>query len=199
MEPEPELVVPSARTPDPGCAPEEAMLALPLLLSSSVRLLPPVECAAFLCPNALLYLLGGAGALGDTESKDGCPCSAAAGEPLDTTAAWVPADCGVRASARTASGDDLPKDPLGMDAPICSSCEGEADKEGVLKGMNDTEGLLPALGGPSAERSDDLDPWADLVLGGIFLGIMSSGDSDPATRAARRADNGLVPVGGPTW
>ncbi len=65
--------------------------------------------------------------------------------------------------------------------------------------MKDTEGLLPTPIEPSAERSDDLDPCADRVLGGALLGIESSGDSEPAARAARRAEIGLVPIDGPIW
>lgn len=104
---------------------------------------------------------------------------------------------GARASARAASGDAFPNEPLGTELNDCSAWEGEAERDGVLKGMNETEGLRPTPDEPSAERRDERDPCADLVFGGTFLVIISSGDSEPAIRAARSADKGLVPVGGP--
>lgn len=100
---------------------------------------------------------------------------------------------GFRASFKAANGEAFPKDPR-AEVIICSVCEGEADNEGLLKGMKETEGLLPTPRPPSAERRDDLDPCADRVFGRAFLSIISSGDSDPATRAARSADMGLEPL-----
>lgn len=190
---EPELVPPSGKTPDPGCAAEDVALALPLLLSSSV-LLPPVESFAFRCPKLLLYLAG-AGGLVELAGDGGPACSFVLGELRDGTC-----PDGWRASARTAKGDDLPnEDPArGTEDIICSPWEGDADSDGALNGMKETEGLRPTFGGPSADRRDDLEPCVDLMFGGTFFGILSSGLSDPATLAARRADMGLVPGWRPT-
>lgn len=60
------------------------MLAFPLLLSSSVLLLPPVDNFDFLCPKLLLYLVGGAG-LGELDIEEGTACSPALGEPREGT------------------------------------------------------------------------------------------------------------------
>lgn len=194
---EPELAPPpSANTPDPGWALDEVKLAFPLLLSSSVLLLPPMDNLAFLCPKLLLYLCGGPG-FGELDTEEGT--SAAIGEPREGTEPYGPRVDGARASAKAAKGDAFPNDPRGTEVISCSACEGEADNEGLLKGMKDTDGLLPTPGPPSADRRDDLDPCADRVFGGALLDIVSSGDSEPATRAARRADNGLELAGGPGW
>lgn len=104
---------------------------------------------------------------------------------------------GARASAKAARGEFFPKEPRGTEVMDCSAWDGEADKEGLLKGINETEGLLPTPEALSVERRDDLDPCADRLLSGGFLGSDSSGLTDPAARAARRADIGLVPVAGP--
>ena len=63
--------------------------------------------------------------------------------------------------------------------------------------MNDTEGLLPTPGVPSADLSDDLDPCEERLADGLWDG-RSVGDGVIKSRAARRADNGLEPAGGPT-
>ena len=81
---EPELVPPpSAKTPDPGCATDDAMLAFPLLLlSSSVLLPPPIEVLAFRCPKLLLYLETGGG-FGELEPDNVGICSGGTGDPLE--------------------------------------------------------------------------------------------------------------------
>lgn len=82
---DPKLVPPpSARTPEPGWALDEVMLAFPLLLSSSVLLLPPVDNFDFRCPKLLLYLTGGPG-FGDPDIEDGLARSEAFREPLEGT------------------------------------------------------------------------------------------------------------------
>lgn len=193
---EPELAPPpSAKTPDPGWALDEFRLAFPLLLSSSVRLLPPTESFAFLCPKLLLYLCGGPG-FGELDIEG---ASAALDETREGTDPCGPRLEGALASAKAARGDAFPNDPRGTELIDCSACEGEADNDGLLKGMKDTDGLLPTPAPPSAERRDDLDPCADRIFGGALLDSVSSGDSEPAIRAARRADNGLELVGGPGW
>lgn len=171
------------------------MLAFPLLVSSSVLLLPPVESLDFLCPKLLLILVGGAG-LGELDIDEGTACSPGMGEPREGTEPYGLRE-GFRASFNAANGEPLPNEPR-AEAIICSAWEGEADSEGLLNGMKETEGLLPTPEAPSAERRDDRDPCAERVFGGALLGIVSSGDSDPAIRAARSADRGLVPAGGPT-
>ena len=81
------------------------------------------------------------------------------------------------------------------------ACDGEAESEGVLKGMNETDGRrwTPDGGGPSTERSDDLELWADLTLGKARLGGDDEADSGLRSRAARRAERGLDAIGGPAW
>lgn len=127
-------------------------------------------------------------------AADGVPDSAALGEFRE----FGLSPEGLRASTKAARGELLPSEPRGIEAEIDSFCDGEADNEGVLNGMKDTEGLRPVPLAPSAERRDDLDPCAERILGGTFLTAVSSGDSEPATRAFRRADIGLVPVAAPT-
>ena len=193
---EPELAPPpSAKTPDPGWALDEFKLAFPLLVSSSVLLPPPIDNLAFLCPKLLLYLCGGPG-FGELDIEG---TSVTLGEPREGTEPCGPRVEGALASAKAARGEPFPNDPRGPEVISCSTCEGEADNDGLLKGIKDTEGLLPTPTPPSAERRDDLDPCADRVFGGTFLDTVSSGDSEAATRAARRADNGLELVGGPGW
>lgn len=188
---EPELAPPpSANTPDPGWALDEVKLAFPLLLSSSVLLLPPMDNLAFLCPKLLLYLCGGPG-FGEEDIEG---ASATFGEPREGIEPYGPRVEGALASAKAAKGDAFPNDPRGTEVISCSACEGEADNEGLLKGMKDTDGLLP-----SVERREDLDPCADRKFGCALLDTVSSGDSEPAIRAARRADKGLELVGGPGW
>jgi hypothetical protein len=74
---------------------------------------------------------------------------------------------------------------------------GEDDKEPALKGWNETE--VRRWNGTSADRSDDLDPWAVRWFGGSFCGSESVGEEEGMSRTARRAEMGLVPVAGPTW
>ena len=124
--------------------------------------------------------------------------SAAPGELREGTEPCGPRVEGALASAKAARGDAFPNDPRGA-LISCSVCEGEADKEGLLKGMKDTDGLLPTPVPPSAERRDDLDPCADRMFGGALLDTVSSGESETAIRAARSADKGLELVGGPVW
>ena len=153
---EPELAPPpSARMPEPGCAVEDVMLALPLLLLSSSVLLPPTDNRAFRCPKLLLYLdIDG---FGELETDDGGACSGV-DVPFEATIPWGPRDDGIRASANELKVDVRPTDPRGIDVVICSPCEGEAESEGVLNGMNETEGLLPTAGVPSDDRREDLEP-----------------------------------------
>ena len=108
------------------------MLARPLLPSSSVRLLPPVDSLDFRCPKLLLYLVGGPG-LGELEVDNGIPCSAALSEPRGTEPYGLRL-VGARASANAANGEDFPSDPRGPEVIIFSACEGDADKDGLLKG-----------------------------------------------------------------
>lgn len=73
---------------------------------------------------------------------------------------------------------------------------GEDDNEPALKGWNETEVRL-WYPWPSVERSDDFEPCAVRWLGGSFEGGDSVGDDEGMSRTARKADNGLVPGGGP--
>lgn len=173
---DPELAPPpSAKISDPGCAADEAMLALPLLLlSSSVLLPPPDDNFAFLCPKLLLYLVGAG--FGELDPEDATACSCAVGELRKGTEPRGPRVEGVRTSANAPSVDVRPRDPRANGGAICSVCKGDADNEGVLKGMNDTDGLRPTVGAPSAERRDDLDPWADRLLEVPFNDCRSVGD-----------------------
>ena len=134
------------------------MLAFPLLLlSSSVLLPPPTDNLLRLCPKLLLYRGTGAG-LGELESEEGAGASGSTGEVrVGKVFCWPKAE-GFRASAKALSAEALPRDPLGDEVKAGSFCCGEADSEGDLNGMNDTDGLLPIGGAPSADRRDDLDP-----------------------------------------
>ena len=127
------------------------MLAFPLLVSSSVRLLPPVESFPFLWPKLVLNLCC-AGGFGEPET--GAEGSAGLGEPREDGARCE----GFLASTKAARGEVFPSEPRGMEPVIGSCCEGEADRDGVLNGMKDTEGRLPVPPTPSADRRDDRDP-----------------------------------------
>ena len=194
---DPELAPPpSAKISEPGCAIDEAMLALPLLmLSSSVLLPPPDDNFAFRCLKLLLYLVGAG--FGELDPEDVATCSCAIGEPREGIEPRGPRADGVRTSANAPSVDARPRDPRASGGAICSICRGDADNEGVLKGIKDTEGLRATVGAPSTERRDDLEPCADRLLEGAFGDCRSVGDCEPISRAARSADKGLEPVGGP--
>lgn len=196
---DPELAPPpSAKIPDPGCAVDEVMLVLPLLLlSSSVRLPPLTESFAFRWPKLLLYFAkAGLGELDDDDDVTTGPCPI--GEPRAGIEGGGPMMDGFRASFRAPNAEVFPTDPRGDGATVCSVCRGDADSEGVLKGMKDADDLRPMLGAPSADRSDDREPCADRGTDGGFGDCLSVGDCEPISRAALKAERGLELVGGPT-
>ena len=94
----------------------------------------------------------------------------AAGELFDGTELCGLKLEGALASASTESAEALPIEAGRVDVVMGSACDGDADNDGVLKGMKETEGLLPTFGTPSVERSDDLDPCIEGLLPGCFAG-----------------------------
>ena len=68
-----------------------------------------------------------------------------------------------------------------------------------MNGLNDTEGRLRTPGTLSADRKDDLEPWAERRIGNIFCGEESDGDGEFSSLAARKADNGLELARGSIW
>ena len=198
---DPELAPPpSARIPDPGCAADEVILVLPLLLLSSSVLLPPLtESLTFRCPKLLLYLANGAG-FGELDKDDVAAWPGPIGELREGIEGGGPMVDGLRASVRAPNADAFPTDPRGAEAVGCSVCRGDADSEGVLKGMTASDGLraILGLGAPSADRRDDRDPCADRLMDGGLGDCRSVGDCEPLSRAALRAERGLELAGGPT-
>ena len=83
------------------------------------------------------------------------------GELLDGSELWGLKLAGALASASAVRAEALPTEVGRLDALTVSACEGDADKDGVLNGMKDTDGLLPTFGAPSADRSDDFDPCSE--------------------------------------
>lgn len=75
---------------------------------------------------------------------------------------------------------------------------GDDDSDPALNGWNETE-VRRWYCGTSPDRREDFGPWTVRWLGGNFCGGESVGDEDGMSRTARRAEMGLVPVGGPTW
>jgi len=78
--------------------------------------------------------------------------------------------------------------------------EGEAESGGALNGWNEIEGRLTAPGLASAARTAARPVGAALTADKGLREDEGGGDGDDATDslAARRADMGLAPVGGPT-
>lgn len=63
-----------------------------------------------------------------------------------------------RASARALRVDVLPSEPRGDEVVSDSAGAGEADSEGALNGMKETEVRLPMLVPASTDLRDDLEP-----------------------------------------
>jgi hypothetical protein len=201
---------PSPSVPEPRCT-EEVALPFPLLrLSSSVLLPPPEENLLLRCPKLLLYRLIGAG-FGELDADEAMAASFGSDGVL--SAAWGSALSDVRFLGwfselgtiflpKELPG--LPKELLGLpvellgDAGTAGPGAGDDDSEPALNGWNETD-VRRWYDGVSAERREDFEPCAVRWLGGSFCGGDSVGDDEGMSRAARSADMGLVPVGGPTW
>ena len=157
--------------------------------------IPPEEGLPRRWLKALLYLAIGAG-LGDAE--------------LDDAIAFSEAACPVlRPEAATDGGGMCLGSELGAliigrergEAPRGGSMrEGEAESGGALNGWNEIEGRLRGLGLASAARAAARPVGAALTADKGLLEAEGGGDGDDVTYslAARRADMGLAPVGGPT-
>lgn len=86
------------------------------------------------------------------------------------------------------------------DAGGGSTSEGDAERGGALNGWKDMDERLPWPEPPSPARAA-ARPAGLILLAMTFRGAESVGDGDvaPGSLAARRAEIGLAPVGGPTW
>ena len=136
-----------------------------------------------------------------TEAGLGDPDGAVAGSVELKVSCNPTGDCGsseflFRACVKAPVIELRPKEPRG-EAGTWPACEGEADRDGVLKGMNDTEGRRGATGAPSVDFVGAFEFCDPLVLGRGRVG--GEGESEPCPRsvAALSTEIGLEPEGGP--
>jgi hypothetical protein len=189
----------SFKIPDPGWADE--MLPLPLLPSSSVLLAPPDESLPFRWLKLLAYLVIGAG-LGEPEAEDAIAFSGTADVPLKADWGTDPTEFRDRACASEPSAAVFPRELRegeGGGGGSISFWAGDADNEGALKGLNDTDGRLLVPEAPSTPRKTAFD--SAMILWGGRCRAWTGGEGESWTKslASRRAEIGLELVGGPTW
>lgn len=184
----------SASKPEPGWAAEDVALALPLEVSSSVRVVPPPEERR---PRRwlkeLLYLDIGAG-LGEAELEEAMAFSGEIAIGLRVKGPVVVGGGIFLESELPVGGVRAVAEEIGG-----STNEGEADRGGALNGWKDIEGRLTTPDPPSP-ASTAARPAGPILAAGRSRLVGDDGDGDvvPSSLAALRVEIGLA-LGGPTW
>lgn len=135
--------------------------------------------------------------MGDAELEDDIACS-------DAMVIGLRAEAAEERGGMTRESADVPvemRDVLRGDIPRGESAKaGEADREGALKGWNETEGRRGKLDPPLSPAICAARPEGRTLAEGRSLLGDSVGEGDPAPESliARSADIGLAPVVGPT-